>query len=116
MSVFVKGGGGATNIVSKANNSSQNDGNWNISYTCPNPGVYMLVVSGTGTNTNFYINTPTCSNGTVTSYDILTNPREQSQALTKAFVIKANAAGATVSCSCRFSGYTTKAYRMFALQ
>ena len=115
MSAIVAGSGGKTKIVNKTSGGASSEGNYTINYTCPKAGYYLLVVAGTGTNTDT-INTATCTDGTVTGYDVLSGTRDQSKALTKAFIVKANVAGAQISCSTRFQGYSTNKYRIFALE
>ena len=108
--------GGGTKIVSKASGGASSEGNYTVTYTCQRAGLYMLVVAGAATNTRT-INTPSITDGSVLSSNtILDNTRDEAEALTKAFVIRANSAGAVITCSTRFSGYMTNKYMVFALE
>lgn len=108
--------GGGTTLAKKASGGASSEGNYTVRYTCPRAGLYMLIVAGAATNTRT-INTPSITDGSVlASETVLDNTRDEAEALTKAFVIRANSANAEITCSTRFSGYMTNKYMVFALE
>lgn len=115
--IFVKGSGAEGRMipVSAADHQDGTNGAYTIDFTATQAGVYMLIAAGVCTNSGYYVNNPTVTDGSLdATFSILNSVQSNAQGITKAFVCTLQAGG-RIQCAIRFSGYATRAYRILQI-